>query len=391
MSDAPIRVLLVDDDEDDYVITRDLLSEIEGRSPPYGSGPPYAGSPPYGGRFDLEWVDTYEAALEAMGGHRHDVYLVDYRLGRRNGLELLREALVNGCPGPVILLTGQGDYEVDVEAMRAGAADFLVKGQSDVSALERSIRYAIEHTRTLEALRQSEAANRALLDETQRHLHEQIALRQEKEVLLKEIHHRVKNNLQIISSILSLERGRAADQPMREALQDSQNRIRSIALIHEKLYQAHDLARIDLSEYVRELTHYLLRLYRGGGATIATAIRAEPAWLGIDTAVPCGLILNELISNALKHAFPPGWGMSPDADEPPQQAEIRIELRTEQDRQLMLIVGDNGVGLPPGLDLANTDSLGMKLVNILVDQLGGRLEIRNQNGAEFKVTFATPA
>jgi two-component sensor histidine kinase len=336
-------------------------------------------------------VDTYEAALAAMEGHCHDVYLVDYRLGRRNGLELLREALANGCPGPVILLTGQGDYEVDMEAMRAGAADFLVKGQSDVSALERSIRYAIEHTRTLEALRQSEAANRALLDETQRHLHEQIALRQEKEVLLKEIHHRVKNNLQIISSILSLERGRAADQPIREILQDSQNRIRSIALIHEKLYQAHDLARIDLSEYVRELTHYLLRLYRGGGGTIAAAIRAEPAWLGIDTAVPCGLILNELISNALKHAFPPGWGMPPDADEPPQQAEIRVELRAGQDRQLMLIVGDNGVGLPPGLDLADTDSLGMKLVNILVDQLGGRLEIRSQNGAEFKVTFAAPA
>jgi two-component sensor histidine kinase len=384
-------VLLVDDDEDDYVITRDLLSEIEGMSPAYGGGPAYGGSPPYGGRFDLEWVNTYEAALEAMEGHRHDVYLVDYRLGRRSGLEFLREALANGCRAPVILLTGQGDYEVDLEAMRAGAADFLVKGQSDASALERSIRYAIGHTRTLEALRQSEAANRALLDETQRHLHEQIALRQEKEALLKEIHHRVKNNLQIISSILNLERGRAADQQIRDALQDSQNRIRSIALIHEKLYQAHDLARIDLSEYMRELTHYLLRLYRGGGATITPTIRAEPAWLGIDMAVPCGLILNELISNALKHAFPPGWGIPPDGDDPPQQPEICVELRTGQGHQLMLIVADNGVGLPPGLDLAHTDSLGMELVNILVGQLHGRLEIRNQNGAEFQVTFAAPA
>lgn len=138
MNDSPIRVLLVDDDEDDYIITLDLLSESEG------------------GQFDLEWVGTYEAALETIGRNKHDVCLLDYHLGKRNGLELLREAVANGCKAPLILLTGQGDREVDLKAMRAGAADYLIKGQISTSLLERSIRYAIERAQTLQALRESE-------------------------------------------------------------------------------------------------------------------------------------------------------------------------------------------------------------------------------------------
>ncbi|MFQ5813551.1 MAG: ATP-binding protein [Anaerolineae bacterium] len=134
MDNRPIRVLLVDDDEDDYIITRDLLSEIEG------------------GGYDLEWVAAYDVAVEAIGHNQHDVYLIDYRLGERNGLELLREALRDGCKAPMILLTGQGDREVDIEAMEAGAADYLVKGQIDAPLLERSIRYAMEHKRAQEQI-----------------------------------------------------------------------------------------------------------------------------------------------------------------------------------------------------------------------------------------------
>ncbi len=143
MNTRPIRVLLVDDDEDDYVITRDLLSEIEGRC------------------FELEWEATYDGAIEAIERHQHDVYLLDYRLGERNGLELLREALDNGGRAPMILLTGQGDREIDVEAMRAGAADYLVKGQIGASIMERSIRYAIERARLVAGLEAQVAARTA--------------------------------------------------------------------------------------------------------------------------------------------------------------------------------------------------------------------------------------
>ena len=130
MDDRPIRVLLVDDDEDDYVMTRDLLEECADRTP-----------------FELEWVSTYHEALKAITRGDYDVSLLDYRLGERTGLELLREALARGARGPMILLTGQGDHEVDLEAMRAGATDYLVKGQVDAPLLERSIRYAIERSK----------------------------------------------------------------------------------------------------------------------------------------------------------------------------------------------------------------------------------------------------
>jgi signal transduction histidine kinase/HPt (histidine-containing phosphotransfer) domain-containing protein len=143
MAEYPIRVLLVDDDEDDYIITRDLLAEIGTK------------------RFDLEWVTTYDAALEAIGRGEHDVYLLDYHLGSHNGLSLLREAVSNGCRAPMILLTGQGDHQVDVEAMKAGAADFMVKGRIEASTLERSIRYAIERAQALEALQKAKEAAEA--------------------------------------------------------------------------------------------------------------------------------------------------------------------------------------------------------------------------------------
>lgn len=140
-----IKVLLVEDDEDDYVFIDVLLSRIEGK------------------RFALEWVKTYDAAIEVIKLHQHDVYLVDYHLGERNGLELLQEAILNDCKAPLILLTGQGDREVDVAAMKAGAADYLIKGKIDPPMLERSIRYSIERMRTLEALRESEARLESIL------------------------------------------------------------------------------------------------------------------------------------------------------------------------------------------------------------------------------------
>jgi PAS domain S-box-containing protein len=148
VDDRRLNILLVEDDEDDYVLVKDLLGEIEG------------------GRFRLEWASSYEAAIEAIQRAPHDVYLVDYRLGARTGLEFLREAAGMGCRAPMILLTGQGGREIDVEAMKAGAADYLAKGQLDSALLERSIRYAMERARTLEALRRSEEGFRAIVETT---------------------------------------------------------------------------------------------------------------------------------------------------------------------------------------------------------------------------------
>jgi two-component system, sensor histidine kinase PdtaS len=198
----------------------------------------------------------------------------------------------------------------------------------------------------------------------------------EKEILLKEIHHRVKNNLQIISSLLNLQSAHIRDPRALEVFKEGQGRVRSMALIHEKLYQSDDLARVDFSEYMRNLAAYLFRSYEVHAGAVRLNVEAEDVLLGVDTAIPCGLIINELVSNSLKHAFPGGGGGS-----------INIRLRPAGAERLTLTVADDGVGLPEGFDVRATPSLGLQLVNTLARQLGGDVLVGDCAGAEFSITF----
>ncbi|MGE5139856.1 MAG: sensor histidine kinase [Rudaea sp.] len=198
----------------------------------------------------------------------------------------------------------------------------------------------------------------------------------EKEIMLKEIHHRVKNNLQVVSSLLNLEAGRIKDKEMIQILKESQSRIRSMALIHEKLYRSKDLAHVDFDGYVRDLAAYLFRTYKSNVGPVDLIIDIHDAMLSIDRAIPCGLIINELISNALKYAFPEGRG-----------GYIRVGLQRPSAAELLLQVSDNGVGFPEGVDFRNTESLGMQLVSTLTTQLGGTLDLDPAAGTSFKVTF----
>ncbi len=210
---------------------------------------------------------------------------------------------------------------------------------------------------------------------------------EEKVVLLQEIHHRVKNNLQVISSLLYLQAGKIQDPQMLSILRDSQNRVKSMALIHEKLYQTKDLAKVDLGEYIHNLASYLFRSYTAHAGAIQLQVQADNVFLGIDTAVPCGLIINELVSNALKHAFPDN-----------ASGEIQIELRVDgafnpqpdQEQPFILSVRDSGVGFPADIDFQNTASLGLQLVNTLVNQLDGTIELHYNKGTEFKIQFPNP-
>lgn len=194
---------------------------------------------------------------------------------------------------------------------------------------------------------------------------------------MKEVHHRVKNNLQIVSSLLNLQSTKMNDPSGLAMLQDSQNRVRSMALIHEKLYRSQDLARVDIGEYARHLAAELFRTYRASAQTIMLEVNAaKDIWLGIDQALPVGLILNELVSNSLKHAFPEG-----------RTGRVRIELERNTSDAVELIVADNGVGLPGDLDFRQTGSLGLQLVMTLVDQLAGTIELDSADGTVFRVTF----
>lgn len=185
----------------------------------------------------------------------------------------------------------------------------------------------------------------------------------EKELLLKEINHRVKNNLQLISSLLQHQSNYIKYEQALQVFRDSKDRIRSMALVHEKLYQSKDLARISFAYYVRSLTSSLFRSHGASSKVIKLKIHAQEIFLGIDTAIPCALIINELVSNSLVHAFPGD-----------RDGEIKIDIRSE-DGHLELMVSDNGVGFPKDLDLRTSETLGLELVSTLVDQLGGTIEL----------------
>lgn len=198
---------------------------------------------------------------------------------------------------------------------------------------------------------------------------------EEKEILLKEIHHRVKNNLQIVSSMLNLQRDQVTDTAALERFKESQNRVRSIALFHEKLYQSEDLARVDVGDYLRGITRGLFATYGESAAAIELAVEAENVALGVDSAIACGLIVNELVSNSLKHAFPGG-------------RRGRVEVALHADGSVVtLSVSDDGVGMPDGLDLRAPGTLGLQLVRILTEQVGGTIQLDRGPGTRFSITF----
>jgi len=205
----------------------------------------------------------------------------------------------------------------------------------------------------------------------------------EKEALLKEIHHRVKNNLQIIQSMLNLQISQLKDEMSIALFKESQNRVYSMALIHEKLYQSESLAKINFHEYIRSLVNHLFLSYGAAGRAIKSKIVMEDIYLDVDTTIPCALIINELISNSLKHAFPASQNGEKTA------GEILISLTHNEGGSFFLTVSDNGAGLPEGLEIQNCNSLGLKLVNALVTQLNGGIHIESGIGTKFTISFET--
>jgi PAS domain S-box-containing protein len=211
----------------------------------------------------------------------------------------------------------------------------------------------------------------------------------EKEVMLYEIHHRVKNNMQIILSLLRLQSRGIEDDQTREMFIESQNRIRSMALIHEKLYQSGDLSRIDIADYVRGLGTHLVSVYSAEGLAVGLIVDIEDVYLEINRAIPVGLIVNELVTNAMKHGFEKGAKDKKDKKSAKGvKGNICITMRKEEKGKFELSVADTGKGLPVEFDINKTESFGMQLVTDLVTQLEGRIELkRNDVGSEFIITF----
>ncbi|HET7152481.1 MAG TPA: PAS domain-containing protein, partial [Candidatus Kapabacteria bacterium] len=270
----------------------------------------------------------------------------------------------------------------DMEVLVAGEARILSGNTSTdeyrIVRPDNSIRWIEERMKpTLDAEGNLVRLEGFIADITERKLAEdQIrGSLQEKEVLLKEVHHRVKNNMQVISSLLNLQGEYIRDSYDKELFRDSQTRVKSMALVHELLYQSKDLAQVNFRDYISTIVEQLFSFHSVSMGKINLDIRVGEVQLGIDTAIPCGLIINELVSNALKYGFPGE-----------RKGNVIIDFSKEKDHYTC-IVADDGVGLPANIEVENTSSLGLQLVHTLTRQLGGKLTLDRNNGTRYLITF----
>ena len=320
--------------------------------------------------FSNERPDTYAIthfprlgqALNFLAKDAVDIVLLDLGLPDGGGLDTVRRVRKLAPQVPLIVLTCRDDDEMVAEAMLEGAQDYLVKGQIEQRALPRALRHAIERFSMLT-----------------RAAHTNIELERrvlEKDILLSEIHHRVKNSLQVVSSLLSLESARIQDPSINEVLQSTQNRIRSMALIHQTLYQSKDFARVDFNAFLLSFVPTLIQSYSVQPDQVSLTIHVAEVRLPIDAAIPCGLIVNELISNALKHAFPDG-----------RKGTICISFTQDDDNHATLSVADDGIGIPEGFSFERSDTLGVQLVYLLAGQIAGTVSCTRSAPTSFALLF----
>jgi two-component sensor histidine kinase len=296
---------------------------------------------------------------------------------------------------PIIFVTAFNKENADVlQGYSLGAVDYVFKPivpemlRAKVAVfveLHEKTQELLDSQRKLEQRVQERTAqlttlNQELVQEIERRTKAEKVIEEslrEKVTLLQEIHHRVKNNLQIICSLLDMQRDRVEDEKTRRILQDSESRIMAMALVHEQLYRSEDLANIDTQVFLDQLAGTLLRSYIETPGSITIEQHVHPFFLSVNTALPVALIVNELITNCLKHAFTKGG-----------KGAIRMEFRSNEPTGYTLVVADNGIGFPQGLDLSKSKSLGMRLIKTLAeDQLEGNMEILQERGTEFRITF----
>ncbi|TGL67878.1 response regulator [Leptospira kmetyi] len=379
-SQVKVNVLIVDDNQENLWVMENILMSPE---------------------LNLIKARSGDEALKALlKPDDFALIFMDVRMPGLDGFEvasLIRQR--EKCAQiPIIFLTAYGNNESWMfKGYSLGAVDFLIKPVAPEILKSKASVFVDLHRKNQTLMLQDELlreshdkleqrveertselnqANQNLINEISDRERAEEALKnslREKEVLLREIHHRVKNNLQIVSSILNLQSNYITDSKSFDLFEDAQSRIKSIALIHELLYQNKDLAQMDFKEYLYNLTTNLLRTYRVN-SEINFVIEADPIFLSLDSAIHCGLIVTELVTNSLKYGF-----------KGREKGNIYISIRNLEEG-FVLTVEDDGIGFPDDVDFSRTDSLGLQLVNILSEQIGATLTLEKSEGTKFKLT-----
>lgn len=374
----PIRILTIDDDESVRISIAHFLNDC--------------------GYHSIQAVNGSEG-LKIFREQTPNVILLDLRMPEIDGLTVLKQIAKESPQTPVIVVSGTGSFEDVIATIRLGAWDYISKPVIDLEDLNEAIVRALNRARLLvenESYRkeletrinqrteelnqrttQLQIMNTTLSEEIRARKETEKLVRaslKEKEVMLQEIHHRVKNNLQVISSLLNLQSGYTKDEETQNLFRECQHRVRSMSLLHERLYRSSDLSRVNMHEYTQSLVNSLLHSYSFSEA-ITTELDIDDIQLTIDSAVPCGLIINELVTNAIQHAFTGRIS-----------GHMCVSMVNDHN-EIVLSVVDDGIGLPKNFNPNESQSLGITLVDTLVHQLSGKLEIISDGGATFKITF----
>ncbi|MCF7929542.1 MAG: response regulator [Spirochaetales bacterium] len=335
--------------------------------------------------YTVQEAENGKTGIELIEQKLPDLVICDLRMPETDGFEVLDYISEHYPRTPSIVISGNGIIHDAVDALKRGAWDYLIKPIEDMGILEHAVNTCLERRR-LE--NENEKYRRRLENKVQmrtRELEEEIQKREErenqirsslteKEVLLIEVNNRVKNNMQLMISILNLQAEYARDEYHRNLFEESLNRLKTMALVHESLYKADDLARINIQSYLEELVGHLVHFYKEE-KDIHLSMSIHPIVCSIRQAIPLGLIVNELVVNALQYAF---RGRS--------KGELYITT-TKQGDQVEMCIGDDGIGLSEDIDIQKTESLGFQLVVNLSEQMGAAIDLQRRNGTLFTLTF----
>ena len=320
-----------------------------------------------------------EMAVQTACSQPPDLILLDIKMPQMDGYSVCSNLKAQEATReiPVIFLSALGDTADKVKAFALGGADYITKPFQAEEVVAR-VKHQLRLQKLSKQLIEKNTRLQQEIEERKQAEEEMKASLREKEVLLAEIHHRVKNNLHLVSTLLYLQATRSQNRQVREILQDSRNRISSMALIHESLYQsAHNFAEVNLADYIKKLSTNLLNIYQSPPNTIVFNISEETNCLiQLSQAIPCGLIVNELVTNALKYGL-----------QDPSESLVSVTLECSDTGQLLIAVANTGDKLPADFNLQNQQSMGLKLVTTLVKQLNGIIELERGNQTIFTIKF----